>query len=118
MCKEKIKFLRIVCASAISLFLTGTAFGQKSMSSNGSASNATSSIGFSSEPKIVSGGAFAILSWIIKKGLAGTVTLSVDIDHSGKVEKSAIVNATHSVLDSIAMSSIKNLVYPPTAGRI
>jgi TonB family protein len=113
MCKEKIKFLRIVCASAISLFLTGTAFGQKSMSSNGSASNATSSIGFSSEPKIVSGGAFAIPSWIIKKGLEGTVTLSVDIDHSGKVERSAIVNATHSVLDSIAMSSIKNLVCTP-----
>ena len=111
--KEKIKYLRIVCASAISLFLIGTAFGQKSMSSNGSASNATSSIGFSSEPKIISGGTFAIPSWIIKKGLEGSVTLSVDIDQNGKVERRSLVSATHSVFDSIALASIKNLVCAP-----
>jgi len=106
-------FLRILCAIVTVILLCGVAFGQKNALSNNSASNATSSVGFSSEPKIISGGTFAIPSWIIKKGLEGTVTFSVDIDQNGKVERSLIVSATHSVLDSIALSSIKNLVCAP-----
>ena len=99
---------------AISVFvLCGVAFGQEAAQPNGPVSNATSSVGFSSEPKIISGGTFAIPSWIIKKGLEGTVTLSVDIDQNGKVERKVIVSATHSVLDSIALSSIKSLVCAP-----
>jgi Gram-negative bacterial tonB protein. len=106
-------FSRILWTIALTVLLIGAAFGQKAGSSTSSVSNATSSIGFSSEPKIVSGGTFTIPSWIIKKGLEGTVTLSVDLDQSGKVERSAVVSATHSVLDSIAQSSIKNLVCTP-----
>jgi hypothetical protein len=37
----------------------------------------------------------------------------VDIDQNGKVERSALAHVTHTVLDSIALASIKNLVCAP-----
>ena len=102
--------LRIV---GIVVLIRMGAFAQKNAPPVNPVSNATSSVGFSSEPKIISGINPAIASWIIKKGLWGSVTLSVDIDRNGAVERSALITATHSILDSIALASIKNLVCTP-----
>jgi hypothetical protein len=45
--------------------------------------------------------------------LEGSVTLSVDIDQNGKVERSALKIGCGSVLDSIAIASIKSLCFAP-----
>jgi TonB family protein len=107
-------FLRLLYLITLTVFVIDIdAFGQKNAAADSSVSNATSSIGFSSEPRILLGETVAFPSWIIKKGLEGTVTLSIDINQNGKVEKSSLTKPVYPVLDSIALASIANLVCTP-----
>ena len=106
--------VRIVYLMLLTTFVVdGYASVKKTISTTTSASNSTSSVGFSSEPKILSGDIVAFPAWVIKKGLGGTVTLAIDIDQNGKVEKRVLTGFTHTVLDSIALASINNIVCSP-----
>jgi hypothetical protein len=73
----------------------------------------TSTVGFSSEPKLIEGGYIDFPSKLLKKGIAGTVTLNIDIDKSGKVEKCTVVDTLNSVLDSIVRASFINAKFSP-----
>ncbi len=71
-------------------------------------------VGFSSEPKLVSEGAVELpLQLLIKKGVNGVVTVDVDIDQQGEVERCVVRAGVDPLLDSLIFTSMMRSLFTP-----
>ena len=91
-----------------------------SASSGNENTSLTSTVGFSSEPKLIEGGFIDVPSKLLKKGISGIVTVNLDIDKTGKVEKCTVSDTLYQLLDSIIRASLINAKFSPAYenGRI
>lgn len=69
--------------------------------------------GANNEPRLLSGGAIAFPTVLLKKGVFGTISAQADIDSKGKVERCTIKEGLDPLLDSIVCKSIIASVYSP-----
>ncbi|MBN1577078.1 MAG: energy transducer TonB [Chitinispirillaceae bacterium] len=71
-------------------------------------------VGFSAEPKLVAEGAVELpLQLLFKKGISGVVTVEVDIDQQGKVERCAVQSGIDPLLDTLICNSMMRSLFTP-----
>ena len=80
-------------------------------------SGVTSSVGFSGEPQLVSGGNIDVPPRWLKKGVEGSVSVRVDIRQDGTVERCALLKSSNPLLDSLVLANVPRFVYSPAVEK-
>jgi hypothetical protein len=75
--------------------------------------NTLSAVGFSSEPKLISGKIIEVPAKILKGGFEGAVSLEAQIDQNGKVEKCKINTGANKLLDSLVLAFAPQFLFSP-----
>jgi TonB family protein len=118
--KSVMRLLPFVQNTTLCLFFTlyawvsGVVFTQApSLPDNGNQTHPSASIGFSSEPRLLSGGKVEFPAELVKQGVEGAVEVRVNIDTSGRVEACDIATAFHPLLDSLVVSAMRTARFSP-----
>ena len=70
-------------------------------------------IGFSSEPRLLSGGKVEFPVQLVKQGVEGAVEVRVNIDQNGVVESCDLTGGLHPLLDSLVVSAMRGARFSP-----
>ena len=99
---------RLLDAVFFSTVLAGSSFAYtSSMSDSSSQRIPSSALGSSREPRLLSGGKVEFPAQLVKKGVAGTIEIRINIDQRGAAESCELDRGLHPLLDSLVLSAMR-----------